>query len=526
MLTDREIDQAAAQLAKYRNEDELSRILDQYAVLIEKYKRLKSDYEEEREAREKYKQMARDQERNPFVLVLVDGDGYVFKDSLLAKRADGGSEAAQLLNDEVKASLRRRGLEHCQIMIRIYANVLGLSKALHKTGIVGGEARSLSPFIASFNRSYGLTEFVDAGELKENADFKLRALLRLYAENSQCKHIYFAACHDVGYVSELTPYMGHSSKFTLVDTPGVRFHDEFKKLGMGIEEFTSVFRGSPVDASAQYRSTNGTNGGGVKLPSSPVNTTAPSALAPTKKIDDKKDGKKIDKKDDTKATKDDKKHPCLFFTIGKCRYGKSCRMLHENPAAQNGDSKISAASPPATPVTTESTTGVPDILAKLPRKHDIPPGQVPINDNNFRLDCYLGPVSAEVQNRLKSIIEKRKLCNSYHLQGSCDIGDKCPFGHTPIEPELLPALELLARSQPCPRRGACRLEGCTHGHICQNPECKYRGGKVYCRLPVGCHREKLVVAEYVPSVSKQGKRSTSTSSEDNYVDTTGYSVFN
>jgi hypothetical protein len=43
MLTDREIDQAAAQLAKYRNEDELSRILDQYAVLIEKYKRLKSD---------------------------------------------------------------------------------------------------------------------------------------------------------------------------------------------------------------------------------------------------------------------------------------------------------------------------------------------------------------------------------------------------------------------------------------------------------------------------------------------------
>ncbi|KAH8743255.1 hypothetical protein F5883DRAFT_722746 [Diaporthe sp. PMI_573] len=97
--------------------------------------------------------------------------------------------------------------------------------------------------------SYGLTDFVDAGEFKENADFKLREMLRLYAENAQCKHIYLAACHDAGYVSQLTAYRGHSDRFTLIRTSGLHFHDEFTKLGLGIEELPGVFRatGSAMD---------------------------------------------------------------------------------------------------------------------------------------------------------------------------------------------------------------------------------------------------------------------------------------
>lgn len=81
MLTDREIDEAGQQLADYRRKDTLTDLLNNYADLLENYKRLKSDYEEERDAREKYKQLSKQQERNPFVLVLVDGDGYVFDDN-------------------------------------------------------------------------------------------------------------------------------------------------------------------------------------------------------------------------------------------------------------------------------------------------------------------------------------------------------------------------------------------------------------------------------------------------------------
>jgi hypothetical protein len=492
MLTDREIERAAAQLAEYRRSDALTQLLDQYATLIEDYKRLKSDYEEEREAREKYKQMTKGQERNPFVLVLVDGDGYVFNDSFLAKRAEGGSAAAQALHDEIKASLRRKGLEDCQVMVRIYANVFGLSKALSKTGVVGAESRSLAPFIASFNRSYGLSEFVDAGQLKENADFKLRALLRLYADNSQCKHIYFAACHDVGYITELTPFMGNSSKFTLVSTPGVRFHDEFTKLGMGIEEFRGVFRHAPLDGAAQYRPANnsvanGKPASGPSQPTSPVKPLSSSAAA----VDDQKTSKT----------------PCLFYAIGKCRYGKSCKMLHVNPAVDPNGTQQHAdlPSPSGAPVTDDGSLEGLALFAKLPKKDDIPRGCVAVNRNGYRLDPYSPPINANVMSRLKARVDKRRVCNSFHLQGVCDAGDRCEYDHEPLEADFLPALEALARSQPCPRRGTCRLEGCTHGHICQNPECKHRGGKAYCKLPYLSHVEELVAASYPPGVSKQRK---------------------
>ncbi|KAF6514161.1 hypothetical protein HZS61_006417 [Fusarium oxysporum f. sp. conglutinans] len=193
MLPDETIDRAADTLAKFRNNNALNDILDQYAVLIEDYKRLKSDYEEEREGRER---------------------------------------------------LRRKGLESCEVMVRMYANLTGLSKTLCKSGLSGAEKRSFSSFAAGFNHSYGLADFIDAGELKENADFKLKAILRLYAENAQCKHIYFAACHDVGYVSDLIPFRGNRERFTLIRTPSLLFHKEFDRLGMNVEELLFILRSS------------------------------------------------------------------------------------------------------------------------------------------------------------------------------------------------------------------------------------------------------------------------------------------
>jgi hypothetical protein len=114
----------------------------------------------------------------------------------------------------------------------------------------------LPPIVASFNRSYGLTDFVDAGELKESADYKLRALLSFYADNAQCQHMYFAGCHDVGYISELTPHKGNRARFTLINTPSIKFHTEFTKLGMDVEELPDVFRRTPLDAAAMYGTSN------------------------------------------------------------------------------------------------------------------------------------------------------------------------------------------------------------------------------------------------------------------------------
>jgi hypothetical protein len=44
-----------------RHHQELHRLLDQFQFLLESYSRLRSDYEEEKEGRERYKKLARAQ---------------------------------------------------------------------------------------------------------------------------------------------------------------------------------------------------------------------------------------------------------------------------------------------------------------------------------------------------------------------------------------------------------------------------------------------------------------------------------
>lgn len=523
MLTDAEIDHAARELADYRRDDVLSRVLTKYGSLLDDYRRLKSDYEEERETRERYKKLAKEQERNPYAMVLVDGDGYVFQDLLVQKGSDdGGGNAARALNEAVRASLQTKGLDHCQIMVRVYADVAGVSKALNKAGLCGPEKRSLAPFVANFNRSFGHTDFVDAGDLKENADFKLRALLRLHADNPQCKHIYFAACHDVGYISELTPHKGDHGRFTLVRTPGVNFHPQFTKLDMGIENFPGVFRSTPLDMAMQLRS--------QRAGSTPITkTTTMSTMTRHSSIGD-------DPRDASPGNEwggMDTQKVCKFYPQGKCKYGNGCKNAHisdrlSSVTSWRGASRgniQSARDFDADELRT--TTGRHELqqknahynhgrlndegghssapgyidLSGLPKKENIPTGFVAVNQDDFRLDAYLSPVSSTVQSELRARIKSRPVCNKWHLTDSCPRGDDCYYDHAPLNPSAKRALELLARSLRCQAGGKCRNSLCTKGHICQNQQCKYYGGgDPPCKLPYRSHKEDLNVASFQPAV--------------------------
>ncbi|KXT08701.1 hypothetical protein AC579_7581 [Pseudocercospora musae] len=490
MLSELQLEEAASQLRSFQVESEAHLkshvdILQKYGQLMEDYKRLRSDYEEERDSREKYKQLAKGQERNPFVLVLVDGDGMIFDDDLVSSGADGGTRAAQLLHDVVRTSLRTRGLEHCKVMVRVYANLAGLSKALSKSKLAGPEKRSLTPFVANFNRSNELFDFVDAGELKENADFKIRAMFRQFADNAQCKHIFFAACHDVGYISELTPYMSSRDRITLVRGSG--FHPEFVKLGLRVEDFPHLFRTTPLTFEA---------GTFIKTVISPPPPAQPSNL---------------------NSGPSDNGRVCGFYQKGSCRYGNTCKNLHIK--AGNGNALPDQVSSPnkyhMSNLTrsdnnfmngnrpSESAQSMAD-FTQLPKEVDLPSNRVPVNKDQHRLDPYLELAIKEERAAFQARTMRKKLCNSFHLTGECPSGDYCNYDHSPIDQGMLNCIKSVARNLPCQRKGACRIATCFLGHVCQKEECRHRGGKTYCKLPSTAHNIDLKCAEYLPAI--QGVR--------------------
>jgi hypothetical protein len=116
-----------------------------------------------------------------FVLVLVDGDGYVFRSKFFQNRESGGAAAAQQLLSDVKTYIKTNFSKAIatdfEVMVNVYANKKGLAKTLAEAGYLAGEAE-LESFFRQFNQSHPLFHFIDCGYGKESADAKLRGELR------------------------------------------------------------------------------------------------------------------------------------------------------------------------------------------------------------------------------------------------------------------------------------------------------------------------------------------------------------
>ncbi|KAL0259320.1 hypothetical protein SLS55_005056 [Diplodia seriata] len=332
MLGDAQLDACESQVRSFhmmngQYYETLQEILRKYESLVEDYRTLRSDYEEEKENREKYKRQARGQEKNPFVLLLVDGDGYTFKDHLIKSSRDGGVSAAQLLSNEMRDRLRKIGsLDHCRIVVRIYSNFASVSHALSRQGLAGPHARSIAPLAAAFTGSKSFFDYVDAGESSDCVAIKVEETFRLFAEAGQCKHIFFAGCHDARYVPLLSPHLGKADKITLIKAPA--HQPEYHSLGLPVVSFSSVFRDSPMAGWNPGTTTiKGTVNKPTIVPPEPVNGTLQqrsdssrpngaaslNELSGPNSLDEELAGPK----------------PCAMFVRKRtCRYGKNCKFSH------------------------------------------------------------------------------------------------------------------------------------------------------------------------------------------------------
>ena len=143
-----------------------------------------------------------------------------------------------------------------------------------------------------------------------------------------------------------------------------------------------------------------------------------------------------------------------------------------------------------------------ELATLLPQNDKVPRNEIPINKYNHRLDAYIPPPSSEERAAFQGRIAIQKLCNNHHIHGNCPHPDSCEYDHSLVAPAMLNCLRQVVRNNPCPRKGACRSVTCLNGHICQKADCKWRGGKQYCKFGPQAHNQALEVAEFVLGIGQ------------------------
>ena len=134
-----------------------------------------------------------EQNRAPFIIVLVDGDNMMFNQAYLRDGANGGMRAAAALHDAV-AEWAAANVVDCdadvKVVVRVYASVKSLADAYIRSGVVTSPTQ-VEEFSRGFTRGNALFDFVDLGYGKggADADDKLAGKSHVRSQNFWCPDV-------------------------------------------------------------------------------------------------------------------------------------------------------------------------------------------------------------------------------------------------------------------------------------------------------------------------------------------------
>ncbi|KAI1845419.1 hypothetical protein JX266_008514 [Neoarthrinium moseri] len=359
------------------------------------------------------------QHRNPYVLVLIDGDGLIFKDHLIKQGLEGGKKAAYALRQAVLAQCTNA--HDTEVVAKIVANLGGLAKAMRRDACVDSEI-DLKEFMLGFTQAKASFDFIDVGYGKERADSKIRETASFNLRNYNCKQILLGVSHDAGYAPYLDEILrDESARQRVTVLEGVPTVKEIEATGVSIIGFDEIFRAEKL----LDRITTTT----IATPSMSTASTPSISAAPI-----------------SYATITQKASPPPQLTLP---------LAPKAPAAAKATS------------TAIRTTGKPALPAWNPGARGLDP---PI------------PLSQNVLDQVKKRKDSDKLCNNHYLRGPCSKGDSCCFEHDyrPNQEEIR-AIQFLARLNPCTNGQDCDVDNCIYGHhcpsvlngVCTHPYCKF-----------------------------------------------------
>ncbi|TVY94233.1 hypothetical protein LAWI1_G002264 [Lachnellula willkommii] len=171
--------------------------------------------------------------RNPYIMVLIDGDGLLvsilcelqagdgdahadadnhpkFNETLISQGLEGGKQAANALRNSV---LQNCGdlADEIEVIAKVCANMSGLEKAMRRDGSLANPD-DLRNFTLGFTQGKASFDFIDVGHGKERADSKIKECMRWHLRNHNCKQILLGISHDAGYAPFLDEVVGQDDR--------------------------------------------------------------------------------------------------------------------------------------------------------------------------------------------------------------------------------------------------------------------------------------------------------------------------
>lgn len=258
-------------------------------------------------------------------------------------------------------------------------------------------------------------------------------MLRTFSDNPTCRHIIFGGCHDAGYLLNLDQFKHNEAKagrITLLETtPAYRGFTELQNFKRA--KFDNVFRNEPLPDSAPALNTAAAEAQSPPpsvqptitrsmtdrvLPAASVLTgvsTSPSTPTPS-------------------ITATESSEDSTWASVGKNGNGRANSAPTEPSAASKANTK---------------------------KKYAY------YNKDEQRLDLALPARDPKAADSLDSRMKRsgKKMCNNFHLGGSCNQGQFCHFQHEPRLPAgELNILRYKARSLACNNRYCEDVNCCKH----------------------------------------------------------------
>ncbi|KAL2075873.1 hypothetical protein VTL71DRAFT_816 [Oculimacula yallundae] len=178
--------------------------------------------------------------RNPYIMVLIDGDGMIFNEDLIRQGIEGGKQAATLLRNTVLDNCHDL-TDQIEVMAKVCANITGLSKAMRRDGSLDSPD-DLREFTLGFTQGKASFDFIDVGHGKERADSKIKECMRWHLRNHNCKQILLGISHDAGYAPFLDEVVTKDdrSRITIIEGPPIV--RELSATGLHILTLNDIFR--------------------------------------------------------------------------------------------------------------------------------------------------------------------------------------------------------------------------------------------------------------------------------------------